>query len=97
VLRFTEPTSHLVKRENRMSQNESTNKPITQEFEWGVRYENPDGNSVEVWGYKEDPRTNGLISKENEIEMDWEYGEYLHMPVLAVGKRPYVPGTWETI
>lgn len=80
-----------------MSQNEVTPQTTAQEFEWGVRYETPDKTPVEIWGYKEDPRTNGMITKDDEIQVEWEYGEWLYLPVLAVGKRPYVPGTWETV
>lgn len=80
-----------------MSQNEANQQTPAQEFEWGVQYETPDNTVVELWGYSEDPRTNGLINKDNEIQVEWEYGDWIYQTVIAVGKRPKVTGTWETI
>jgi hypothetical protein len=81
-----------------MSQNESTQQPTAQEFEWGVRYLKPEDDSeVELWGYSEDPRTNGSINQDNEIQVEWKYCDWIYQTVVAVGKRPKPTATWETI
>lgn len=82
-----------------MSANEKTQHTTTaQEFEWGVRYLKPEDDSeVELWGYEEDPRTNGSINEDNEIQTEWKYGDWIYQTVVAVGKRPKIKAKWESL
>lgn len=61
------------------------------EYEWGVKYRVGDGQHITNWGYEEDPRPTGVIDKDGEIEVGYDYWK-----VISVGKRTKTPEVWET-
>ena len=81
-----------------IDQRDAVIESLTKEhdIEWGIKAVCPDnGIAVDQWGYKEDPRTTGLISEENYIEL---YGEgYGFYEVLSVGKRIKPSENWEAV
>ena len=63
------------------------------EYEWGIKTHSAGGTVSTDWGYKEDPRTTGVIDEDGEVEVE---GGYYRL-VLAVGKRLKSPEVWEEL
>lgn len=62
------------------------------EYEWGIQYHAPGGQFLTDWGYAVDPRTNGVIDEDGEVEIGSDY-----RTVTAVGKRQKSPEVWEIL
>jgi hypothetical protein len=73
-----------------VSENDETAEP---KYEWGIQYYSFRTGEIETkWGYPEDPRTNGVIDDDSEVEVK----KYYHR-VVAVGKRKKNPEIWEDL
>lgn len=76
-----------------IEETQTPSTPVEPEFEWGVQFRSCWSGDLEVvWGYSVDPRTNGVIDEEGDIQLR----SYYHH-VVAVGKRLKAPEVWETV
>lgn len=63
--------------------------------EWGIKGITPSGNSFEHWGFREDPRTTGVLDDEGYIELNGSgYGFY---QAFSVGQRIKTTEKWEAL